>query len=155
VLPQLPESRSASCLGGDELAVALLGRLATAATILLRHAGAYAVLIRGDLQAAHDTLRRRAIAAAVLCISLLLALQIACGALIAAAWNTPARPWVVGGLLFVLVLCGVAAWYRLRALSDPRARAAASHTAGEWAKDRELLLELLARLRAPAEHETR
>jgi hypothetical protein len=135
-------------LGDDELSAAPLARLAAVASILLRHAGAYGVLIRSDLDAARAIWQRRVIAGAVCGLSLLLALELACGALVAAAWNTPARGWVVGGLLALLTLsAGAAGWY-LR--SRPGTRAGASQTAREWAKDRALLGELIARLRAQA-----
>jgi len=134
----------------DELSDALIGRLASAAGILLRHAGAYSVLIRSDLDAARLVLRRRVTALLVLCVSLLLALQVACGALLGATWNTPARLWVVGGLLAVLLLCAVWGWWRLQALGAANERAGSSHTAREWSKDRALLGELIARLRSEA-----
>jgi thiol:disulfide interchange protein len=137
-------------LDDDEVSDALLGRLASAAGILLRHAGAYSVLIRSDLNAASAVLRRRMTALAVLCVSLLLALQVGCGALLGATWNTPARVWVVAGLLAVLVACAAWGWWRLQALAAAQQRAAATRTASEWAKDRALLGELIARLRAQA-----
>ena len=146
----MPASRSASSLVDDELSDALIGRLASAAGILLRHAGAYSVLIRSDLDAARLVLRRRVTALLVLCVSLLLALQVACGALLGATWNTPARLWVVGGLLAVLLLCAVWGWWRLQALGAANERAGSSHTAREWSKDRALLGELIARLRSEA-----
>ena len=147
--PRWPASRSASSLVDDELSAALIGRLASAAGIVLRHAGAYGVLIRSDLDAARVGLRRRVTALVVLCVSLLLALQVACGALLGATWNTPARVWVVGGLLAVLLLCAAWGWWRLQALSAAGEQAE-SRTAREWAKDRALLGELIARLRSEA-----
>jgi hypothetical protein len=150
VWPRLPASRSASSLVDDELSAALIGRLAAAAGMVLRHAGAYSILIRSDLDAARVVLRRRVTALAVLCVSLLLALQVACGALLGATWNTPARVWVVGGMLAVLVACAAWGWWRLQAPSTAGERAAESNTARELAKDRALLGELIARLRAEA-----
>lgn len=146
--PRLPASRSASCLGDDELTAVLIGRLASAAGIVLRHAGAYSVLIRSDLDAARVVVRRRVTALTVLCVSLLLALQVACAALLGATWNTPARVWVVGGMLAVLVACAAWGWWRLQAPRTAGERAAASSTTRELAKDRALLGELIARLRA-------
>jgi hypothetical protein len=137
-------------LDDDEVSDALLGRLASAASILLRHAGAYSVLIRSDLKAASTVLRRRVTALVVLCVSLLLGLQVGCGALLGATWNTPARVWVVGGLLGVFAACAAWGWWRLQALDAAQERAAATRTAREWAKDRALLGELIARLRAQA-----
>lgn len=148
--PRLPASRSASCLVDDELSDALIGRLASAAGMVLRHAGAYSVLIRSDLDAARSLLRRRLTALAVLWVSLLLALQVACGVLLGVTWNTPARVWVVGGMLALLVICAGWGWWRLQAPPTPAERAAASTTARELAKDRALLGELIARLRAEA-----
>lgn len=137
-------------MGDDELYGVLIGRLASAAGIVLRHAGAYGVLLRSDLDAARTLLRRRVTALVVLSVSLLLALQVGCGALLAATWNTPARIWVVGGMLAVLLACAVWGWRRLQAPATPVERAAASTTARELAKDRALLGELIARLRAEA-----
>lgn len=132
----------------DEVYGALIGRLASAAALLLRHAGAYGVLIRGDLDAARVVLQRRLTALVVLCVSLLLALQVACGALLGATWNTPARVWVVGGLLAALLACAAWGWWKLQARVAAQDGEEASRTAREWAKDRALLGELLARLRA-------
>jgi hypothetical protein len=122
-------------------------RLAAAAAIVLRHAGAYTVLIRSDLESARALLERRVIAAAVLWAALILALQMACAGLVVLTWHTAARGWVMAALLGLFCMVAIGAAWRLHGLSDPATRTAHSRTAREWAKDRAVLGELLARLR--------
>ena len=116
------------------------------ASIIVRHAGAYAELIVSDLEAARRALVQRMLAGAIALAFALLAAQIACAWVIAAAWETAARHWVVGGLLLLCVAVAWMAFRRLRRL-DSTASGVLARTALEWAKDRALLEEILERSR--------
>ena len=127
----------------------MIERLSAVAAIAVRHAGAYTELILSDLDAASSALRRRAIAAAVMACASVFAVAIGCVWVIAAAWDTAARNWVIGGLLGLFLVIAAAGLWRFKAL-----RAAAPgvlpQTAREWSKDRQLLEELFERERAQA-----
>jgi hypothetical protein len=135
-------------LADDDVPAALQDRLTAAASILLRHAGAYTVLIRSDFDSARTLLLRRVVVAAVLWAAVLLALQLACAWLVAVTWNTPARGWVVAALVAFFCAVAIGAGWRLHVLADDAVRPGGSRAAREWAKDRALLGELLTRLRA-------
>jgi uncharacterized membrane protein YqjE len=123
----------------------MIERLSNAATIAVRHAGAYADLLQSDLDVSSRVVRRRVIVASVMGAALLLAVGLACVGVIAAAWDTPQRMWAIGGLLGLFVLIAAVAFWKYRAL-DADAPPLLSQTAGEWSKDRRLLEELLARV---------
>jgi uncharacterized membrane protein YqjE len=122
----------------------MIDRISATASIAVRHAGAYADLIASDLSLSSRDLRRQLVAGATLGLGILLAVALACVLAIAAAWDTPARLWVIGGLVLVALLVAGVAFVRLR-----RVKAAAApllgQTAREWDKDRRLLEELLDR----------
>lgn len=127
----------------------MIDRLSDAATIAVRHAGAYTDLIVSDLNIGTRALRRRMVVASIMCGAILLAVATASAWAIAASWDTGARSWVIGGLLLLfVVIAGIAYWQLtvLTAAGPP----VLSQTTREWAKDRELLEELLARDRAEA-----
>jgi uncharacterized membrane protein YqjE len=125
----------------------MIDRLSATASIAVRHAGAYADLIASDLSVSSQDLRRQFVAAATLGLGILLAAALACALAIAAAWDTPARLWVIGGLIAAALLMVALGFLRLR-----RVKAGAApllgQTAREWDKDRRLLEELLDRPRA-------
>ena len=127
----------------------MVERLAAIASITVRHAGAYTDLILSDIDASRAGLRRRVLAGTILAVSSVLAAGLACVWVIALTWDTPARLWAIGGLLLVFGVVAVACLYQLSTLraSEP---ALLSQTAREWAKDRQLLEELLARERSQA-----
>jgi len=125
----------------------MLDSLSDAATIAVRHAGAYTDLIVSDLNVGTRALRRRMVVASIMCGAILLAVAIATAWAIAASWDTAARSWVIGGLLLLFVAIAVVAYKQLGALTAA-GPPVLSQTTREWAKDRELLEELLARDRA-------
>ncbi len=127
----------------------MIERLSAVAAIAVRHAGAYTELILSDLDVASGALRRRAIAASVMACACVFAVAIACVWLIAAAWDTAARHWVIGGLFALFLGIAAAALWRLRALSAT-APGVLPQTAREWSKDRRLLEELFERERTQA-----
>jgi uncharacterized membrane protein YqjE len=127
----------------------MIDRLSDAATIAVRHAGAYTDLILSDLNIGTRALRRRMVVAFVMGAAILLAVATASAWAIAASWDTPAGPWVIGGLLALFVVIALLAFWQLTAL-NAAAPPVLSQTTREWAKDRELLEELLARERAEA-----
>jgi uncharacterized membrane protein YqjE len=127
----------------------MIERLSAVATIAVRHAGAYTDLILSDLDAASAALADRLLAAAVMAGALVFAILMGCVWLIAATWDTVARFWVIAGLLGLFLAIAAAAFWRLRRLTAA-APGVLPQAAGEWAKDRRLLEELLERERAEA-----
>ena len=127
----------------------MIDRLSTAASIAVRHVGAYTDLIRSDLDVASERVRRRLVATSVMVAAIVLTVVMACVWVMAAAWDTRARLWVIAGLLGFFLVMAAAAFWRLNVL-EAAAPSVLSQTAREWAKDRKLLEELLARERAQA-----
>jgi uncharacterized membrane protein YqjE len=127
----------------------MIDRLSTAASIAVRHVGAYTDLILSDLDVASEGVRRRLAATSVMVTAIVLAVEMACVWVMAAAWDTRARLWVIAGLLGFFLVMAAAAFWRLNVL-ESAAPSVLSQTAREWAKDRKLLEELLARDRAEA-----
>jgi uncharacterized membrane protein YqjE len=125
----------------------MIGRLSVAAAIAVRHAGAYTDLILSDLDATTKGLRQRVLATVVLGCAVLIAILIACAWIIAATWDTVARGWTIGGLLALFLAIAAGALWRLHVL-EATTPAVMSQTTSEWAKDRRVLEELLARQRA-------
>jgi uncharacterized membrane protein YqjE len=125
----------------------MIERLVALASIAVRHAGAYTDLILSDIDATRSMLHRRLVAGTVVVGSSVLAAALGCVWIIALTWDTPARIWAIAALLVVfLAVAAVSLWKltTLRAREPPML----SRTAREWAKDRQLLEELLARERA-------
>ena len=122
----------------------MIDRLSATASIAVRHLGAYGDLIASDLDLTSRDLRRQLVAAAVMAFGTLLAIGLACVLVIAAAWDTQARLWVIGALTAAALIVAGVALLRLR-----RAKAGAvpllAQTTREWDKDRQLLEELLMR----------
>jgi uncharacterized membrane protein YqjE len=124
-------------------------RLSAVASIAVRHANAYTDLILSDLEATSAGIRRRVIAASVMACAGVLAVAMACVGVIAATWDTAARIWVIAGLLGLFLTIAAVAFWRLNRLAAG-APGVLTQTAGEWAKDRQMLEELLERQRAVA-----
>jgi hypothetical protein len=123
-------------------------RLAAAASIVVRHAGAYTDLIVSDVDAAGQVFGRRLWAGAILAAGVAFAAAMACVWVIAISWDTPARIWAIAGLIALFAAVAVIAYVELKALkAAPRVL---SRTAREWEKDRVLLEELLTRVRDAA-----
>src|ERR1700730_11391109 len=127
----------------------MIDRLSTAASIAVRHVGAYTDLILSALDVASEGVRRRLVATSVMAVAMVLAAAIACVWVMAATWDTRARLWVIAVLLGSFLVMAAAAFWRLNVL-EAAAPNVLSQTAREWAKDRKLLEELLARERAEA-----
>ena len=113
----------------------MIERLSDAATIAVRHAGAYTDLIRSDLDCGTRALRRRMVVASIMSGAILLAVATASAWAIAASWDTAARSWVIGGLLLLFVAIAVVAYWQLSVLTATGPPVLAQ-TAREWAKDR-------------------
>jgi len=120
----------------------MMERLALAASIAIRHAGAYSDLILSDVDTASRVARQRLLAVAIMAGSSLLAVLLACGWLLAAAWDTPGKNWALGGLLALFVLIAIGAFGALKAINTG-APTVLARTAREWAKDRQLLEDIL------------
>lgn len=127
----------------------MIERLAVAASIAIRHASAYTDLILSDVETASTLARRRVLAVAIIAGSSILALLLACGWLVAAVWDTAGRNWTLGGLLGLFVLSAVLASAILRSINAD-APTMLSRTAREWAKDRQLLEDILESERGAA-----
>jgi uncharacterized membrane protein YqjE len=119
-------------------------RLSTTAGIAVRQFGAYTDLIRDDLAVQSRLVRQRLLLGATALIAAQLVLVLLCGLVLALSWETPYRIAVLAGLLLVFLLAAAAALWRMRAL-DAQAPSVLQKTADEWAKDRRVLEELLAR----------
>jgi uncharacterized membrane protein YqjE len=124
-------------------------RLAAAASIVVRHAGAYTDLIVSDVDAAGQVFGRRLWAGAILAAGVAFAAAMACVWVIAITWDTPARIWAIAGLIAFFAVVAVVAYVKLQALKAAP-RSVLSKTAREWDKDRVLLEELLTRVREAA-----
>jgi uncharacterized membrane protein YqjE len=121
-------------------------RLAALASLAVRHAGAYADLILSDIDATRAVLHRRVVAGTIVIGASVLAAALACVWIIALTWDTAARAWVIAALLLLFMAVAAAAWWWLNRLRSGEP-AMLAQTAREWAKDRQLLEELLARER--------
>ena len=127
----------------------MIDRLSTTAAIAVRQAGAYTDLILSDLDVTSRRLRRRVVWAAVTLLALHLAVVMASGLVIALSWDSQYRLWVIAALLVGYAAVAAGSAWKLGGL-DAGAPGVLSQTAREWAKDRHLLEELLARQRAEA-----
>jgi uncharacterized membrane protein YqjE len=117
--------------------------VSAAATVAVRHISAYLDLVQSDLDVGIGLARSRLISVCVLAAALVMAVALLCGWIVAEAWNTPQRSWVVGGLLGGLVAIAFIAFWRIRALrSAPRLL---SQTTRELSKDRTMLIAFLER----------
>lgn len=122
----------------------VLKRVATAASLVVRHVRAYGDLIADDVESASAALVRRLWVGIVLAAAVAFSVVMACVWVIAATWDTPARQWLIGGLFGLFVLASVAAFLVLKALNNPPPRLLPK-TRLEWEKDRVLLDDILAR----------
>jgi len=122
----------------------MIDRLTATGSLALRHLGAYGDLVASDLSHSSRLVRAQVVAAAVLTLGIAFALALGCVWAIAAAWDTPARLWVIAALLLCAAVLAAAGLWRLRVL-DAQGPVFLAQTAREWRKDRELLEELLAR----------
>jgi uncharacterized membrane protein YqjE len=117
--------------------------VSAAATVAVRHISAYLDLLQSDLDVGIGLARSRLISACVMAVALVMAVTLLCGWIVAEAWNTPQRSWVVGGLLGALVAIASIAFWRIRVLrSAPRLL---SQTTRELSKDRTMLIAFLER----------
>jgi uncharacterized membrane protein YqjE len=121
---------------------AVMNRLSGSASVLADHASAYADIIIADVEAVAHSAARRLWAATVLVIAASFTFAIGCTWLVAATWDTTAHLPVMIGLIVAGVVVAVGAW---QALSRYRLTAPQpmSMTLAEWAKDRQLLKDLI------------
>jgi uncharacterized membrane protein YqjE len=127
----------------------MIDRLSTTAAIAVRQAGAYTDLILSDLDVSSRLVRRRVVWAAVTLLALHLALIMGSLLLIALSWESQYRLWAIAALFLGYAAVAVVSAWRL-GIVNSGAPGVLSQTAREWAKDRHLLEELLARQRAEA-----
>lgn len=124
----------------------LLARLAAGGAMAVDHINAYVELLIVDVERSARSAAAQLWAAVIMILALGFTVALGCVWLIAETWNTPARRWVLGGLLLFGALVATISYLRLT-----RERRAAprllSITTEEWAKDHRLLQELLRRHR--------
>jgi uncharacterized membrane protein YqjE len=125
----------------------MIDQLAATAAIAVRQAGAYSELIRDDLDVQARLLRDRLAVGAVTAVALQLVAMLGCGLVMALSWDTPYRLWILGGLILAFASVAALGIWRMRLL-DKAAPPVLQLTAGEWAKDRRLLEDLLSRHQA-------
>jgi uncharacterized membrane protein YqjE len=121
-----------------------------AASLLLRHLGAYGELITEELALAYGAFLRRLWAGIVLVLAGVFSIALACVWAIAATWRTPAQMWMIAGLFALFVAATAISLLILKARSSA-APALLTRTGQEWHKDRLLLDDLLVRLSGKAE----
>src|SRR5438552_2978110 len=85
-----------------------------AASAAVRHISAYLDLLQSDLDIGIGLARSRLVAACVMAAALFMAVALLCGWIVAEAWNTPQRSWVVGGLLALMIVTASIAFWRIR-----------------------------------------
>ena len=122
----------------------MLERVNAAASLIVRHAGAYGELITEDVGLAYAALLRRLWAGVALTMAGVLSIAMACVWAIALTWDTPGRMWLIAGLFGFFVLASVASLLVLKALQN-NPQGLLARTGLEWQKDRLLLGDLLAR----------
>ncbi len=122
----------------------MFARVSAAASLAVRHAGAYGELIGEDLGLAYAAFQRRLWAGIVLTSASVFSTALACLWLITLAWDTPGRMWLIAGLCILFLLVSAVALAVLKAPGNNPGGLLA-RTSLEWQKDRLLLDELLAR----------
>jgi hypothetical protein len=122
-------------------------RLATVATVAVRHACAYGDLIADDAAIAYDAIGRRLWVGIVMIAAALFAIAMACLWAIAVTWDTAARLWLISAMFGGFGLIAIWAFVTLRRLwaNAPRFL---EKSGSEWRKDRALIDELLSRVSA-------
>ena len=120
------------------------GRVAIAATLAVRHAGAYGELIRDDVGRAYNAFARQLWAAVILSAALSFAIAMACVWVIAFAWDTTGRLWAIASLAGLFVLASLGALVALKVFKG-QWPGLLPNTGSEWQKDRLLLEDLLVR----------
>ena len=98
------------------------------------------------MDVAGRVVRRRVVAGTVAAGAIGFAIALACVLAIAMTWDTAARMWTIAGLVVLFVGIAMIALRALKQLNDS-APPVLARTAHEWAKDRQLIEELLARER--------
>lgn len=122
----------------------MIERFAAVATVVVRHAGAYADLITSDLDSMWNGLVNRVWAGIILAAALLLTVMLGCAWIIAMTWNTGWRATVIAILATFFLGVAALAYRHLRSLGG-RFPGALSLTARAWDQDRLLLEEVLNR----------
>ncbi len=120
------------------------GRVAIAATLAVRHAGAYGDLIRDDMGRAYRAFSRQLWAAVILSAALAFAVATACVWVIAVSWDTTGRLWAIASLVGLFVLASAGAFVALKIFKG-QWPGLFPNTGSEWQKDRLLLEDLLDR----------
>lgn len=127
----------------------MMDRIATTAAIAVRQAGAYTDLILSDLDVSSRLVRRRLALGVLAVLAIQSIMLVATASAIALSWDTVYRLWVIGALVALYAVIAAAAAWRLSVL-NATAPTVLQRTAVEWAKDRRVLEELLARQQAGA-----
>jgi len=120
----------------------MLERLTVAATLVVRHVGAYTELFLSDAEEARGVSERLAWAGILMLVALCFAIAMACLLAVVLTWNTAARLWTVAGLLCLFTLAALIAYWQVRGLAV-QSRGLFARTAHAWQQDRLFLERLL------------
>lgn len=119
-------------------------RATAAASLIVRHASAYADLIAEDVGLAHAAFLRRLLVGVVLMTAGVFSIAMACVWVIALTWDTPGRIWLIVGLFALFMVIALVSLVVLKSLQNSP-HGLLTRTRLEWQKDRVLLDDLLAR----------
>lgn len=117
------------------------------APLLVRHALGYADLAGEELSGVGPRLRRRVAAAVICALASFLGALLSCGLMIALAWETAYRYWVIAGLALTFFAVSIAAGEVLR--RERRNGHLFGRLREEWRQDRETLQRIMTAREAP------
>lgn len=112
------------------------------APLLVRHALGYADLAGEELNGVGPRLRRRVTAAVTCALASFLGVLLTCGLVIALAWETAYRYWVIAVLALAFFAVAIAAGEALR--RERRSGPLFGRLRDEWRQDRETLQRIMS-----------
>jgi hypothetical protein len=131
----------------------MLERIATAAPLLARHAGAYGELIADDVHRSSQAFAQRLWVGVALAMAVLVAVLLSCTWLIARSWDSPGRLETIGALAGFFILVSLLAGVILYVLQT-RPMPLLHQTRQEWNKDRLLMDDLFPATAADAQSQS-
>lgn len=111
------------------------------APLLVRHALGYADLAGEELSGVGPRLRRRVTAAVTCALAAFLGVMLTCTLVIALAWDTVYRYWVIAGLALAFFAVAIAAGEAVR--RERRTGRLLGRLRDEWRQDRETLQRIM------------
>jgi uncharacterized membrane protein YqjE len=128
----------------------MIDRIATAAPLLARHAGAYGELIADEVLRASQAFAQRLWVGVALAMAALVAVLLSCTLLIARSWDSPGRLETIGALAGFFILVSLLAGVILYVLQT-RPMRLLHQTQQEWNKDRLVMEDLFPGTAADAQ----